>query len=388
MRLDGKIYADYQATTPIDPRVVETMAQLFSSEIGNPHSSEHFFGWKTAEIVRTSVTTIAKSIGSDSDEIVITSGATESNNLALFGLAKRREAKRRKFLFSAIEHKSILAIARELTRQFDIECVSIPVSSEGIVDVDFIEDKLDDTVLMISVGAVNNEIGIIQPIKEIGTLTKRHGVYFHCDAAQAPCAINIDVVNDNIDLLSLSAHKIYGPQGVGALFVARSVTKAIEPLNYGGGQQGGLRSGTVPVALCAGFEKAVQINSQALQAGSHNSLWQISEAFLKHLRTLGVNFEVNGSLNKALRHPGNCNVRLIGVDSHDVIASLQPRIAISSGSACTSGTPEPSHVLMSIGLSHEEAQSSIRVSFGRFSTLTDAEEVAGGIKMVIENLSA
>lgn len=387
MRLDGKIYADYQATTPIDPMVIDTMTRLFTAEIGNPHASEHYFGWKAADAVRAAANTLAQSIGADADEIVFTSGATESNNLALLGLARRKREKRRKALISAIEHKSILAVGRELSRQLEIECVTIPVSAEGIIDIGFIEDQLDDTVMMVSIGAVNNEIGVIQPIETVGELTRKHDVFFHCDCAQAPCAIDINVINANIDLLSLSAHKLYGPQGIGALYVSRNLTNAVEPLIYGGGQQKGLRSGTLPVAMCAGFAKAIEIISQEQQT-ERDRVRQISKAFLSYLSELGVEFAVNGPLNWKLRHPGNNNIRLTNIDSHDVIASMQPRVAVSTGSACTSGTPESSYVLKSIGLSHDEALTSLRVSFGRFSTLEDAKDVAEAIKMAIDDLTA
>ena len=253
------IYADYQATTPVDPRVVERMAPYWSEAFGNPHSNDHVVGWKAAQAVRESQESIARLIGSDPDEIIFTSGATEANNLALLGLARRAPASRRRILVSAIEHKCVLAAAKALGEREGLTVETIPVDKKGFVDLDVLEKMLDESVLAASVMVVNNEVGTIQDLPEIARLLARHGVVFHCDAAQAPCAIDTAHLAEYADLISLSGHKVYGPQGIGALYIRRDLHSNIEPMIYGGGQQNGLRSGTVPVPLCVGMAAAVEI---------------------------------------------------------------------------------------------------------------------------------
>lgn len=371
MKIGNTIYLDYQATTPVDPLVIESMLPFFVNKFGNPHSSEHFLGWHAAESVDKARGKVAGLIGADADEIIFTSGATESNNLALFGLAGRRQGKRNKLLLSPIEHKSVLAVASELHYKHGIECVTIPVNHDGLVDLNFIYDNTNDTVLAISIIGVNNEIGTIQPLMDIGALAKKHGALFHCDAVQAPCAIDLDVFEMNIDLLSLSAHKIYGPMGIGALYVNREHVHKIEPQIFGGGQQNNIRSGTLPVPLCVGFGKAVE-----LIGGNYTERIRIAalrDRFVDALIERGWQIQNNGP-DSHIRHPGNANLRFQGFTAHDILLTLQPKVAASSGSACTSGTSEPSSVLRAIGLSDDEANSSIRFSFGRFTTVEDVDE--------------
>ena len=259
MTLKNTIYADYQATTPVDPRVLETMLPFWGDSFGNPHSNDHIVGWKAAEAVRESQTSVAALIGADPDEIVFTSGATEANNLALFGLARRAPPSRRRILVSAIEHKCVLAAARSLAEREGFIVEVIPVDGEGFVDLNALENMLDDNVLVVSVMAVNNEVGTIQDIPRISGMLAGSGVLFHCDAAQAPTAMDVSELAIHADLISLSGHKAYGPQGIGALYIRRDVQESVEPIIYGGGQQNGLRSGTVPVPLCAGMAAAVDI---------------------------------------------------------------------------------------------------------------------------------
>ena len=382
MRVDGKIYADYQATTPTDPIVLKAMLPYFMNDFGNPHSNEHSWGWQAEDAVNKSTKLITNLIGADCDEIVYTSGATESNNLDILG-SLRKSPKRKKILVSSIEHKSILAIGREFPHKNNIEFISVPVTSQGAIDLQFIEDQLDENTLMVSIGAVNNEIGTIQPISDIGAMTTKYGAYFHCDAAQAPCTMDIDVFESNIDFLSLSAHKIYGPKGIGALYIKRGLASNIEPLLFGGGQQNGLRSGTLPVPLCVGFGKAAELLQNNLKQSERLKVQLIRNHFIQDLINYGVRFKLNGPTENSKRHAGNCNIIVNDIDAHDLIATLQPNVAISSGSACTSGSPEPSYVLTAIGLSKEEAASSIRVSFGRFSTYEDAQDIA---KLISDNI--
>lgn len=286
-------------------------------------------------------------------------------------------------LVGATEHKCVLEAAYALARNHGVVVEVIPVDDAGVVDVDMIASKLKkDDVLLVSVMSVNNEIGTMQPIKVIGELTRDRDVLFHTDAAQALAAIDINVYTDNVDILSLSAHKIYGPQGIGALFVRRELQNQIEPMLYGGGQQLGLRSGTVPVFLCAGFGAAIEmIGNNAV--GERQVLARKRDRLVQGLTEIGLPMRLNGPpLNQ--RHPGNASLLFPGFSNHNVIAALQPRVAASTGSACTSGTPEPSYVLRAIGLTDEEASSSIRFSIGRFTT---DEEIEGAIDAIGETLT-
>ncbi|MBV5327597.1 MAG: cysteine desulfurase [Chlorobium sp.] len=384
MKIGDSIYLDYQATTPVDPVVIEAMTPHFFTQFGNPHSSEHIFGWQAAEAVDMSSGQLANLIGADKDEIVFTSGATESNNLALFGLAGRRHG-RNKVLLSPIEHKSVLAVAEELQKKFEIESLIIPVNYEGIVDLDFISDNIDDSVLAISVIAVNNEIGTIQPLSEIGKLSMKHGIIFHCDAAQAPCSISIDVINMNIDLLSLSAHKMYGPKGIGALYVKREHKNRLEPQIFGGGQQNNLRSGTIPVPLCVGFGKSAELISGEMGKIERIRIAKFRNHFIDSLSKLNWTIQCNGPRD-CFRHPGNANIMFDSFSAYDILTALQPKVAASSGSACTSGTTEPSYVLRSIGLNDDQANSSIRFSFGRFTTISEINEAVMRINETLMNL--
>ena len=385
MKVGDTIYLDYQATTPVDPLVLESMLPYFVNKFGNPHSSEHFLGWQAAESVDKARNKVASLIGADADEIIFTSGATESNNLALFGLVGRRQGKRNKLLLSPIEHKSVLAVASELHYKHGIECITIPVNHDGIVDLDFIADNTNDSVLAISAIGVNNEIGTIQPLADIGMLARKHGVMFHCDAAQAPCAMDLDVFDMNIDLLSLSAHKMYGPMGIGALYVKREYFEKIAPQIFGGGQQNNIRSGTLPVPLCVGFGKAAELISGDDATNERKRIAEIRDRFIDALTKLSWQIYSNGP-KSCIRHPGNSNLKFEGFSAQDILMALQPIVAASSGSACTSGATEPSYVLRSIGLTEDEANSSIRFSFGRFSSDEDIDEALEHIKETLFRL--
>ena len=375
------IYADYQATTPVDPRVVDRMAPLWSEEFGNPHSSDHVIGWRAAESVHESATSVAALIGGDADEVVFTSGATEANNLALLGLARRAPANRRRILVSAIEHKCVLAAARALKEREGFTVETIPVDGEGFLRLDVLEAMLDETVLVVSVMAVNNEIGTIQDLAGIARLLRSHGVVFHCDAAQAPCAMDINDLASHADLVSLSGHKMYGPKGIGALYVHRDLRDRLEPLLYGGGQQGGLRSGTVPVPLCAGMAEAAEILRGEEGARGRLRVGGQRDSFVRSLQDRCGLVTLNGPVGDR-RHPGNANVRFDGLSAEDILGSLQPHLAASTGAACTSGVPEPSHVLRALGLSEKESEASVRFSFGR-STTEDEIDTAGRLVLGI-----
>ena len=377
------IYADYQATTPVDPRVLEKMTPYWRESFGNPHSNDHVVGWSAAEAVNASLSTVASLIGGDEDEVVFTSGATEANNLALLGLGRRAPADRRRILVSAIEHKCVLAAARALAEREGFQVETIPVDREGFVDQAALEDLLDERVLVASVMAVNNEIGTIQDLPRIASMLHRYGSLFHCDAAQAPCAMDLRTLAQSADLISLSGHKMYGPQGIGALYIRRELHDWIEPVIYGGGQQGGLRSGTLPVALCAGMAAAAEIMQTIEAVLERQRVTTLRDRFVEGLRTRHTPIEVNGPLG-ARRHPGNANLQFNGFAAADLLSALQPRLAASTGAACTSGITEPSHVLIAVGLTPAEADASIRFSFGRFTTDDEAATAAAAVANVLE----
>ena len=387
MHAKSTIYADYQATTPVDPRVVEKMAPHWCESFGNPHSSDHVVGWQAAKTVAQSKTAIAGLIGADPDEIIFTSGATEANNLALFGLARRAPAGRRRILVGATEHKCVLAAARALAAREGFTVEQIPVDREGFIDLDALAAKLDENTLVVSIMAVNNEVGTIQDVPRIAEIVGNHGVLFHCDAAQAPCALDMSEMAAHADLISLSGHKMYGPQGIGALYIRRDVQSRIEPIIYGGGQQSDLRSGTVPVPLCVGMAAAAEILQTDEAAAERKQVAGQRDAFVEMLQGSGYAVAVNGPTGDR-RHPGNANLRFDGFAAQEILGTLQPHLAASTGSACTSGTPEPSHVLRAIGLSREEAERSIRFSFGRFTTDADIVEAAHHVSQTFESLAS
>ncbi len=384
MKIGKIIYLDHQATTPVDVRVVAAMTPHYAEAFGNPHSSDHSLGWESASAVEKSAACVARLIGADADEITFTSGATESNNLALLGLGRRAVGgKRRRILVSTIEHKCVLAAARVLQEQFDFTIDLIPVDAEGFVEMAALGEALDNDVLVVSVMAVNNEIGTIQDIERISELVRSHGAIFHCDAAQAPLAMNMGLMASQTDMLSLSAHKMYGPKGIGAIYIARELQDQIEPLIYGGGQQNGLRSGTVPVPLCVGMGAAADIFAATDAEEKRAQLHRRRDTFIEMLRRLPWPIALNGPQGRA-RHPGNANIRFAEFSADNILSALQPHLAASTGSACTSGIPEPSHVLRAIGLRSEEAESSIRFSLGFDTTDADIEEA---VRLITEALA-
>ena len=388
MRIGSTIYLDHQASTPVDARVLGEMTPYFSELFGNPHSADHSFGWSAAQAVEQSATRTAELIGSDPDEIIFTSGATEANNLALFGFAKRAlKDKRRRILVSAIEHKCVLAVSRELQSQlgYTVEC--LPVDGEGRLILPALETALGDDVLMVSAMAVNNEIGTIQDLENISRLTREQGALLHCDAAQAPLAMNLSFCAEFVDFMSLSAHKMYGPKGIGALFIRRDLQRRIEPILYGGGQQRDLRSGTLPVPLCVGMGAAAALLNTEETVNERNNLRNRRDRFVQKLMALPWPIKLNGPQGKD-RHPGNASVCFVGLSAHDILGTLQPHLAASTGSACTSGIPESSHVLRAINLSESDAQATIRFSLGRATTDDDVDEAVSLINDSLEMLAS
>ncbi|MDE0343138.1 MAG: cysteine desulfurase family protein [Deltaproteobacteria bacterium] len=387
MRIGQTIYLDHQATTPLDERVLAEMAPYHRESFGNPHSSDHCLGWQAAHAVEQAAARVARLIGADPDEIFFTSGATESNNMALLGLGRRATGgSRHRILVSAIEHKCVLASARALEEHFAFSVEQIPVDRQGHINLAVLEGMLGEDVLATSVMAVNNEIGTIQDILTISSLVRNHGAVFHCDAAQAPMSMSIGGLAAHADLLSLSGHKMYGPKGVGVAFIARSLQDRIEPLIYGGGQQGGLRSGTLPVPICVGMGAAAHLLNSEEAEGKCCELRRRRDDFVRRLTGLNWPIWTVGPRDVA-RHPANASICFHGFIAHEILGALQPRLAASTGSACTSGIPESSHVLKAIGLGGDDAEATVRFSLGFGTTDDDVEQAIALIKEVLVNLS-
>ncbi|TPQ52144.1 IscS subfamily cysteine desulfurase [Prosthecomicrobium hirschii] len=373
------IYLDHHATTPLDPRVFEAMRPYFLEAFGNPHSADHAYGWEAEAGVEAARRAIARLIGAAAGEIVFTSGATEANNLALRGAAARLPEGRRHLVASTIEHPCVAAVIDRL------EADGFPVTrvgpgADGIVPAEAIAAALRPETGLVTVMAANHEIGTLQPIGAIGALTRARGILFHSDAAQAAGKVPFDVVAAKVDLMSLSAHKMYGPKGIGALHVRRGV--ALEPLILGGGQERGLRSGTVPAPLAVGFGAAAAIARDEM-AGEASRLKALRERLRAGLSARIAGLRVNGDLERRL--PGNLDLALPGIAAIDLIHLMKGRVAVSAGSACASASLEPSPVLGAIGLDDAAALGSIRIGLGRGTT---EAEIDAAIAAVAEAWSA
>ena len=367
----GRIYLDYQATTPLDRRVRAAMLPYLEDRFGNPHS-EHVFGWEAAEAVDKAARNVAELIGADAGEIVFTSGATEANNLAIQGIAQSAGRRGNHIVTTAIEHKCVLNTALSLRNSgFTVDV--IPVDRHGRVDLTALKAALRDETALVSVMMASNEVGTVQPIAEIGALCREHGIVFHTDAAQAAGKLAIDVVTLDVDLLSLSGHKVYGPKGIGALYVSRHCTARLAPLIIGGAQQQGLRAGTVAPFLCVGLGEACRIAGAELER-ERVHCEALRDAFWSILSSRLPDAVINGDMVHRL--PNNLNVLFPGSDADSLLASVQGEIAASTGSACNAGLIEPSYVLLALGLTLEEANSSIRFGFGRFTPMDDVKRAA------------
>lgn len=361
------IYLDHQATSPLAPGVMDAMLPVFSEAYGNPHSTDHAFGWRSADTIDAARAAIASAVGYDADEVVFTSGATEANNLAILGYG--REATPR-FITTAIEHKSVLAPVRERAR-LGCETVTLPVDGCGVVDLAALEEALEGGPALVSIMAVNNEIGTAQPLAQVAELCRRTNSHLHVDAAQALAFGGFHATVAEADFVSLSSHKAGGPMSIGALIVARHSRHLLSPILMGGGQEAGLRPGTLPTPLVAGFGAACVAVPDAADVAA----WRQRSDRLAEL----LGREVPGIIRNGAgpgAHPGNVSVTLPTGDAHAVIARLQPRIAVATGSACASGIPEPSHVLRAIGLNSELAERTIRFSTGPLTTMEQIKEAA------------
>jgi cysteine desulfurase len=377
------IYLDYHATTPCDPRVVEAMLPYFTSNFANPSSSLHFLGRRAAQAVEDSRGKVADLIEACASEIIFTSGATESNNLAIFGAVRAHKGQRRKIVTSPIEHKSVLEACRELSRQ-GFELTLLPVNHDGTIKVENAERLIDEKTLLVSVHAANNEIGTLQPISKIATLARDMGALIHCDAAQAVGKIPVNASEMGIDFLSISAHKLYGPKGVGALYVRNGPKRApLVSLAWGGGQEQNLRSGTYNVPGIVGFGQACEVCKEEMPSESKR-ITELRNSFEKILTDSILEIQINGNLG--CRLPGNSSLSLPNVEGDALLLNI-PNVAMSIGSACNTGALEPSYVLTSIGLSREMASSTIRVGIGRFTTYEEIKNAATLITEAYDRLA-
>ncbi len=376
---------DNQATTPVDPLVLDAMRPYFSKEYGNPHSTGHAYGWNAETAVNYSRQNVAAMIGADAREIIFTSGATESCNLALRGVAGAQEKNsansRRKIVTTAIEHPCVLETCEDLKKSgWDV--VIIGVGPDGLVNMDELYGAVDEQTLIVSVMAANNEIGVIQPIEEIGEICQAKGAYLHTDAAQAAGKVPVDVRRWNVDLMSLSGHKMYAPKGIGVLFVRWRPAVRIKPLITGGGQERGLRPGTIPVAHVVGMGEACRIAVETTEKESV-AVRKLTDKLRLKLFEMCPDAILFGHWVR--RVPGNINIGFPGFSGEDIVSSVGDKIAISTGSACSSAKVEPSHVLLALGVGEETAQSALRISVGRFNTESDIDKALQVLSEIIEN---
>jgi cysteine desulfurase len=373
MAINIPIYMDYHATTPLDPRVLDAMLPYFTEKFGNAASRSHAFGWTAEEAVTVSREKIARLIGSKNPkEIVFTSGATESDNLAIKGIAELYREKGNHIITTVIEHKAVLDTCKRLEKQ-GYEVTYLPVGSDGLVDPDAVARAIKSETILVSVMLANNEVGTVQPIGEIGKITRSKGVLLHSDAVQGVGKTPFDVEAMNVDLASLTAHKMYGPKGIGALYVRRSKPRVrLAALMDGGGHEFGMRSGTLNVPGIVGFGKAAEIMADEGKAEAERLL-SLREHLRERLNTELDEVKLNGSLEHRL--PGNLNVSFAFVEGEALIMAIKD-VAVSSGSACTSASLEPSYVLHSMGIGDDLAHSSIRFGLGRFTTKEEVDYVA------------
>ena len=365
-----KIYLDYQATTPVNPEFLKKMMPFFSEQFGNPHSNNHEFGRLANNAVEEARENIAKLINAETNEIIFTSGATESNNLAIKSIAKNYFEKDCQIITVKTEHKCVLESCHELEQE-GFKVTYLDVDEDGIIKLLDLENLLKEKKALVSIMHANNEIGVLQPIKEIGELCKKYNSIFHSDIAQSIGTQKIDVIDMNIDACSISAHKIYGPKGIGALYISNNIKNTLRPLMSGGGQEMGLRSGTLSPALCVGIGEACKDISQNREKYVQH-FKELKSALLSGLITSKLEFDINGSVEK--RIPNNLNIAIRGKIAEQLFNFI-PHIALSSGSACTSGTIERSHVLSAMKLGDSRIDGSFRISAGRNTTKDEIKEL-------------
>jgi len=376
------IYMDNHATTPLDPRVLDAMMPYMTSTFGNAASRNHSFGWEAEKAVETAREQIAKLIGATAKEIIFTSGATESNNLAIKGVGEMYRERGNHIITQVTEHKAVLDTCKRMEKA-GFRVTYLPVKADGLIDLDDLKRAIDDKTILVSIMFANNEIGVIQPIAEIGKICREKGVIFHTDAVQAVGKIPVDVNSMNIDVLSLSGHKIYGPKGVGALYVRRRNPRVqiSEQIN-GGGHERGMRSGTLNVPGIVGLGKACELAREEM-ASEDKQLRRLRDKLKAKLESSLDYIHVNGSMEHRL--PGNLNMSFVYVEGESLLMGIND-VAVSSGSACTSATLEPSYVLKALGLGDDVAHSSIRFGLGRFNTEAEVDYVADKVIDIVQKL--
>ena len=382
MKNINNIYFDYQATTPVDPRVLEKMLPYFSDIYGNPHSRNHSYGWFAEEAVEMARENVAKIIGANPKEIIFTSGATESNNLAIKGLAEFYGDKKDHIITCVTEHKCVLESCRYLSEKKGFKITYLPVKPDGLIDLNELESHITKKTLMVSIMGVHNEIGVIQPLKEIGKICRDKGVFFHSDCAQAIGKIELDVEEMNLDLMSISGHKIYAPKGVGALYIRRKPRVRISAIMSGGGQERGMRSGTLSPALCVGLGEACNIYSKEMKK-ENEKITKLKDRLLNGIRNTCSDIYLNGS--EIHRVPGNLNLSFAYIEGESLMMGIK-NLAVSSGSACTSASLEPSYVLKALGVEEELAHTSLRIGLGRFTTEKDVDSAVKQIVSEVKRL--
>ncbi len=376
------IYLDNQATTPVDDRVLAAMLPYFTEQFGNPSSVGHIYGWEAEAAIKQAREILANAIHATPEEIIFTSGATEANNLAIKGVAEAYLAQGRHIITLQTEHNAVLDPCHYL-RSLGFDVTFLPVESDGLIDLNLLEKTLRSDTILVSVMAANNEIGVLQPLEAIGDLCHSNQVLFHTDAAQAIGKIPLDVEAMHIDLMSLTAHKVYAPKGIGALYVRRRNPRVqIAPQMHGGGHERGLRSGTLYPPQIVGFAKAVELAIAELSSESQR-LTELRDRLWQQVSQLD-GIHLNGHATQRL--PGNLNISIEGIDGQALLLGVQPAIAVSSGSACTSAKIEPSHVLRALGLPDELAYASMRFGIGRFNTSEDVDRAADVVIETVRSL--
>lgn len=374
-------YLDMQATSPLDPRVLDAMMPYLTERYGNPHSRTHGFGWEAEAAVEEARRNVADLIGANAREIIFTSGATESNNIAVKGVAQFYKSRKNHVITTQTEHKCVLDSCRAL-EQDGFKVTYLGVQNNGLVDLEELKAAITPETSLVSIMGVNNEIGVVQPVAEIGALCRENKVFFHCDAAQMAGKLPIDVNAMNIDLLSISAHKLYGPKGVGALYVRRRPRVRVAPQMSGGGQERGLRSGTLPHPLCVGLGAAAKLAGQEM-ARDEEWVSFLSRRLIDGITSQVSDVVLNGDAEE--RFPGNVNLSFAYVEGESLLMALKS-IAVSSGSACTSASLEPSYVLRAIGVGEDLAHTSIRFGLGRFTTVEEVDYTVGLVVRHVKRL--
>ncbi|XP_069744138.1 cysteine desulfurase [Narcine bancroftii] len=375
------LYLDFQATTPLDPRVLDAMLPYLVHYYGNPHSRTHAYGWESEAAMEKARKQTAAVIGADEREIIFTSGATESNNIAVKGVARFYKAIKKHIITTQTEHKCVLDSCRMLETE-GFEVTYLPVKTNGLIDLEELEKAIRPDTSVVSIMTVNNEIGVKQPIEDIGHICRAKKVFFHTDAAQAVGKIPLDVNQMKIDLLSISGHKIYGPKGVGALYVRRRPRVRLEALQSGGGQERGLRSGTVPTPLVVGLGAACEIGLQEMEL-DHKHVSKMADRLVTKIMNAIPDVILNGDAEQ--RYPGCINLSFAYVEGESLLMALKD-VALSSGSACTSASLEPSYVLRAIGADEDLAHSSIRFGIGRFTTEEEVDHTAERCTQQVQRL--